>query len=262
MFHRVITLTTDFGTDSPYVAQMKASILAINVEARIVDITHAIPAQQISQGVAALRDTIFYFPPDTIHVAVVDPGVGTNRPILLAQFGSQWVIAPDNGLIGGLAIHEPPRTVYSISNQDLWRQPLSNTFHGRDIMAPVAAHLSGGVPHENVGPKTTNYKTPDWPMTERQGASLLGEVVWIDHFGNLITNISRNDCTTFNHENCTICCRNQEWTGIVATYGVRPMGSRVALFGSNNHLELAISCGNAARALGIKLGDTVTLSPR
>ena len=83
---------------------------------------------------AALRDTIFYFPPDTIHVAVVDPGVGTNRPILLAQFGSQWVIAPDNGLIGGLAIHEPPRTVYSISNQDLWRQPLSNTFHGRDIM--------------------------------------------------------------------------------------------------------------------------------
>ncbi len=146
---QIITLTTDFGSDSPYVAQVKASILAINPEVTIVDITHAIAPQNIEHAAIVLQDTLPHFPQGTIHVAVVDPGVGTTRPILVSQFGNQLVVAPDNGLLSGLAQMAEPTLLFQVTNRKLWNLSVSNTFHGKDIMAPVAAHCPTPIDHRN-----------------------------------------------------------------------------------------------------------------
>ena len=141
----IITLTTDFGTGSPYVAAMKGVILSINPAATIVDISHAVPAQDIARGALVLEDTTPWFPADTIHVAVVDPGVGTERAILYARIGPQQYIAPDNGLLSRLMARTPPSLVLRLTEREYWLPEVSHTFHGRDIMAPVAARLSLGL---------------------------------------------------------------------------------------------------------------------
>jgi len=259
-FRRVITLTTDFGADSPYVAQMKASILAINLDAVIVDITHSVPAQDIYHAAFLLRDIVPSFPPGTIHVVVIDPGVGTDRSILLAQIGQQWVIAPDNGLIAGLAMDESPNLLFEVTDRKLWKPHVSNTFHGRDIMAPVAAHLSRDVHPAEVGPAITSYQNTNWTEPVPQGHSIAGAIVWIDAFGNLITNIGPSGMPDVDPGLCVVRCADRELTGLSATYGERPMGSLVAIWGSNGRLELAIVCGNAAQVLDAKIGDSVTIS--
>jgi hypothetical protein len=141
----IITLTTDFTTGSPYVAAMKGVILSIHPGALIVDITHDIPHQDIRQGAIVLAEATRFFPAETIHVAVVDPGVGTERRIVLARSGDQYFIAPDNGLLSGLARRNPPSTMFTVANPEHWLPEVSATFHGRDIMAPVAARLSLGL---------------------------------------------------------------------------------------------------------------------
>ena len=148
----IITLTTDFGTGSPYVAAMKGVILSINPAATIVDISHAVPAQDIARGALVLEDTTPWFPADTIHVAVVDPGVGTQRSILYARIGPQQYIAPDNGLLGRLMARTRPSLVLRLTEREYWLPEVSHTFHGRDIMAPVAARLSLGLDPRRLGP--------------------------------------------------------------------------------------------------------------
>src|SRR4051794_1322094 len=140
-----VTLTTDFGLSSPYVAQMKGVLLSLCSEVRLVDITHGIHPQDVAEGAIVLADVTLLFPPGTIHIAVIDPGVGTSRRLLYAELGEQKYLLPDNGLLTLLAEHGPPRQLIAIENRAFWRPEVSATFHGRDILAPVAAHLALGI---------------------------------------------------------------------------------------------------------------------
>jgi len=186
----VITLTTDFGTDSPYVAAMKGTILSINPDATLVDITHAIPPQDVRRGSIVLEGVAERFPAGTIHVAVVDPGVGTDRAIIYVEIGRHRYVAPNNGLLSRLAARTAPSKIIRLENREYWLPEVSSTFHGRDIMAPVAAHLSLGVPPERLGPPVLGLIEIEWPEVRQSLKRLEGVVQEIDSFGNLITNVT------------------------------------------------------------------------
>src|SRR5437762_1245299 len=163
----IITLTTDFGVSSPYVAQMKGVILSICRDVELVDISHAVGPQNIREGAVVLADATPRFPAGTVHVAVVDPGVGTARRIVYAEIGEQRYVAPDNGLLSRLARSERPRRMVALENADYWLPQMSQTFHGRDIMAPAAAHVAGGVDPRNLGPVRDSMLMLDWPEAKK-----------------------------------------------------------------------------------------------
>jgi len=259
----IITLTTDFGADSAYVAQMKASIYNIAPAANVVDITHSIPAQNIQAGAVVLQDTAFQFPPGSIHVVVVDPGVGSQREIVAASIDGHWFVAPDNGVLTGVARERAPKELRCVSSTRLWRAEVSNTFHGRDIMAPVAAHLSIGVTPEEIGPLKHQLHRLPWPEPSVDEDRLIGEVVYIDSFGNLITNISRQDSATWTQsQDVLVECGGRVINSISKTYADQPPNSLVALFGSSARLEIATVNGNAAEATGIVPGSEVVVRRR
>jgi S-adenosylmethionine hydrolase len=257
----VLTLTTDFGTGSPYVAAMKGVILSIHPRATIVDITHDIRPQDISHGAIVLEDVCDRFPPDTTHVVVVDPGVGTDRAIVYARIGCQKYVAPDNGLLSRLAKRTPPSQIIHIQEPKYWLQPVSATFHGRDIMAPVAAHLSLGVDPTLLGPPADKLLEITWPEVRVSPNRLEGTVLEIDSFGNVITNITADLIAgrPTDERACVVCDLYETW-GIYGTYAEHPSGTLIALVGSSGRLELALVGGNAARRLGIKIGTPVTLA--
>ncbi|MGO9108645.1 MAG: S-adenosyl-l-methionine hydroxide adenosyltransferase family protein [Thermoguttaceae bacterium] len=257
----IITLTTDFGTGSPYVATMKGVILSINPVATIIDISHAIAAQDIARGALVLEDTTPWFPDDTIHVAVVDPGVGTQRSILYARIGSQQYIAPDNGLLGGLMARTAPSVVLRLTEQEYWLPKVSCTFHGRDIMAPVAARLSLGLDPRRLGPAAGRLDQLDLPLPEVVEEKIRGEIISIDSFGNLITNIPYDLLAGKRNDNrVCIVCGIYETFGIYHTYGEQAPGMLVALIGSSGRLELAIVGDNAAARLGVSTGTQVIVA--
>jgi S-adenosylmethionine hydrolase len=257
----IITLTTDFGTDSPYVAAMKGVILSINPAVTIIDITHAVPAQDITQGAVVLEDITPWFPKETIHVAVVDPGVGTERSIVYARIGSQQYIAPDNGLLSRLAARTEPSMILRLSEPKYWLAEVSAMFHGRDIMAPAAAHLSLGVSPPSLGQAAGQLKQLDMHRPHMTDTKILGEVMSIDSFGNLITNISA-DLLAGKPSDDRMCviCGPHKTRGIYRTYGEQPQGTLVALIGSAGRLELAIVGGNASQRLGVAVGASVVVA--
>lgn len=261
MSRSIITLTTDFGTDSPYVAQMKGVILSLQAEATIVDITHAIPPQQIAPGALALRAATPHFPPGSIHVAVVDPGVGTARKIVYAEIGGRHYIAPDNGLLSLLAEREGVGQLRSVTNRALWRPEVSATFHGRDIMAPVAAHLSRGLDPAQVGEELDDLQPLDWPRPAIGDKEIAGQVAAVDAFGNLITNIEAAELATLSREPAALEVElaNRRIVGLVSTYGEQANGALVALIGSSGALEVAVVGGSAATRLGGSVGMPVTV---
>jgi len=261
MSHQIITLTTDFGTGSPYVAQMKGVILSINPEAVLVDITHDIAPQDVRHGALVLEEVTQRFPQGTIHVAVVDPGVGTDRNIVCAKIAGHYHIAPDNGLLSRVALVESPAQINSLTNREYWLPDVSRTFHGRDIMAPIAAHLSLGTPIEQFGPPIDDLMMLEWPPAEIEVNCITGSVVAVDTFGNLISNISAEDLsTTDDLSSVVVTCAGEATHGIIETYGQRPSGSLVALIGSSAKLEVAIVAGNAAQRLNAKVGNTITIT--
>lgn len=256
----VITLTTDFGTGSPYVAAMKGVILSINPAARIVDVSHAIRPQQVREGAIVLESVVPYFPARSIHVAVIDPGVGTERGIVYACIEGRHFVAPDNGLLSRLAGRWRPSKMIEIRDPAFWRPEVSATFHGRDIMAPVAAHLSLGVPPEKLGPACERLVTLDWPEAKQVANRVEGEIVAVDSFGNLITNIPRESLAIApTDESVTIRCDEHETHGIFKTYGDQPPMTLIALFGSSNRLELAIVNDSARAMLGVGEGTQVVV---
>ena len=260
MERRSITFTTDFGTDSPYVAQMKASVLAIVPAAHLVDITHSIRAQNVVEGAIVVADSAFYFPSGTIHVAVVDPGVGTDRGIIAALVAGHWFIAPDNGLLTGILEKRNATDLRAVANRALWRDDVSTTFHGRDIMAPVAAHLMAGVPAEEIGPLREDFVNIPWPMPSIKGNALAGEIIYVDSFGNLITNIHRSDLDAFAVDQVLVNCGKLSIDGITRTYGDCETGSFVALIGSSGRLEIAATQGNASKLTGLGPGESVIVT--
>jgi S-adenosylmethionine hydrolase len=233
-------------------------ILGINPAANIVDITHAIPPQDITAGALALRDVLTAFPKNTIHIAVVDPGVGTSRRIISGSTGEQRLMGPDNGVLSWC--HGELEQVYEVSNEQLFRREVSSTFHGRDIMAPVAARLSLGTAPETLGPPVTDWVRLPWPPVEISPGQLRGEVISVDGFGNLITNIRRSDWTQCLFAAPIVTLAGARISRLSRTYGESPAGSLVALFGSGDLLEIAEVNGHAARRLGIDRGTPVEVS--
>jgi S-adenosylmethionine hydrolase len=261
MTRPIITLTTDFGTGSPYVAQMKGVILTINPEVALVDVTHAIGPQNIRQGALVLADTALEFPAGTIHVAVVDPGVGTERTLIYAAIGGHHFVAPDNGLLSGLAARHSPTTMIELARSEYWRPEPSSTFHGRDILAPVAARLSLGLAPSTLGPPRTELVQLDWPEARILSHKIEGEVISVDSFGNLVTNITTEMLTGApTDETLIVRCDEHETHGLFRAYADQPPMTLIALIGSSGRLELAIVDDSAKIMLGVGEGERVTVT--
>lgn len=254
---RLITLTTDFGTRDPFVGVMKGVILSINPQARIVDLTHEIEPQGVEQAAFLLYYTSFrFFPPDTVHLVVVDPGVGGGRRALAARGGRSYFVAPDNGILSFVAAKEGFLEVVQLTNPDFWLAPVSDTFHGRDVFAPVAAHLSLGVELSRLGrPLKEPLLFPAiWPRWE--GTRLVGRVMHIDRFGNLVTDIPGQ---ALGSGECRIHLAGKAFCRLGRTYSEVAKGELLGYIGSFGFLEVAVRERNAARALGIGLGAPVVV---
>jgi S-adenosylmethionine hydrolase len=252
----LVTLTTDFGEDSPYVAAMKGVILGINPQARLLDLSHQIPPQDLRHAALFLAGSVPYFPPGVIHVVVVDPGVGTERALLYVEVEGHRLLVPDNGCWTSL-LHAgaPPPLVIRLAEPRFWRQPVSATFHGRDILAPVAGHLSRGVRPGELGPPVKEWVRPETPLPVESAGGIAGEVVLVDHFGNLITNIPGEWIDTA----AVVQIGPAEVPRLVRTYGDAAPGALVALVSSAGLLEVAVVRGNAAKRLQLGVGAPVTV---
>lgn len=251
----LITLTTDFGTGSPYVAALKGAVLSVNPAARLLDLSHEIPPQNVRHAAFFLASALPYFPADALHVVVVDPGVGSDRAILYVEVAGRRLLAPDNGCWTSLAAKgESPRAI-RLSEPRFWRQPVSATFHGRDIFAPVAGHLSLGVPPEALGALTTEWVRLDEnaPRFLERGAD--GEVVFVDPFGNLITNLPA--AALGPPDRFRVWVGEAEVVYWVRSYADAEAGTVVALVSSTGALEIAVVQGSAAAQLGQGVGAPV-----
>jgi S-adenosyl-L-methionine hydrolase (adenosine-forming) len=258
MSDSLITLTTDFGQASPYVAAVKGVILAVNPSVRILDLTQDIPPQDLRAASFFLASAIPYFPAGPIHVVVVDPGVGTDRALLYVEAGHHRLLAPDNGCWTELARHlGAPRRVIRLSEPGYWRQPVSATFHGRDILAPVAAWLSLKLDPERLGPRTTKWTELETPAPELELGYLKGEVIFVDRFGNLITNIPGQALAGLIGSTPQVSVGNHRISQVGRAYGDAPPGALIALVSSWGTLEVAVTNGNAAQTLGAGVGERV-----
>jgi S-adenosylmethionine hydrolase len=256
----LITLTTDFGEDSPYVAALKGVILSINPAARLLDLSHQIPPQDVAHAAFFLAASVPYFLPGVLHLVVVDPGVGTERALLYVEVGGHRLLVPDNGCWTELARHaDRPPAVIRLAESRYWRQPVSATFHGRDILAPVAAHLSLGLDPHSLGPDVTDWVRWQAPAPALGSDRLTGEVLFIDHFGNLITNIPGEAFLALAASPVRITVGNREVPRRVRTYAEAEPGSVVALVSSSGMLEVAVTQGSAADRLQARPGTPVVV---
>jgi S-adenosylmethionine hydrolase len=269
----VITLTTDFGLADGYVAAMKGVILGINPEAQLVDISHAIRPQNIPEAAFVLSTVYSYFPKCTVHLVVVDPGVGTRRRGIILKTSTAYFVAPDNGVLSYVvqdysgkemgqdnkqsAGLPPGLEAVSITRPQLWRSPVSTTFHGRDIFAPVAAHISLGLPLRDFGETLSAISLLPLPAPhpDKDGA-LVGSILHIDSFGNLITSIKSRDLPE-PRQKVTVEIRGQLITGLSTTYAEGD--GLLALIGSSDYLEISLKTGSAHAFTGAKVGDAVRI---
>lgn len=256
----VITLTTDFGTQDWFAGTMKGVILGINPNARVVDLTHHIPAGDIRAGAIALAAAAAYFPEDTIHVAVVDPGVGSRRRAIAVKTRRFIFVGPDNGLLSFALMNEEVRTVRLLQNPKLFLREISHTFHGRDVFAPAAAHLSRGLGFRKIGPRANSYVQLGWPEPEIAGPGIQGRVVHIDRFGNAMTNIPRG--LLHAGEDLEVQAGESSSMPLAPFYAAVPVGKPVAVVGSTGFLEIAIRGGAASATLGLQTGTTVRVLRR
>lgn len=267
----IITLLTDFGSDGPYVGAMKGAILSINPQATIVDLTHDVPPGDVFQGAFLLFSAISTFPADAIHLAVVDPGVGSNRRPIALQTERGMFVAPDNGLLSFVvgasgrsgagsqsrapepySLEDGQRVVHLLEPR-FWRHPVSRTFHGRDIFAPVAAHLSLGAGLDDLGNAVDQILAFPLPHAVTTGpGEIVGEVVFVDRFGNLVTCIRDEDVQT---SEVRVEIGGRTIDGLSLSY--EEGAGLLAIFGSGGLLEIAVTNGSASRVLGAGVGTLV-----
>ncbi len=259
---RIITLTTDFGSADWFVGTIKGVILGLQPRAQIVDITHEIPAGNIRAGAYALAASYKFFPKRTVHVAVVDPGVGSRRRAIAVQTANYFFVGPDNGLLSLALAREKIKAVHQITNEQLFLCPVSNTFHGRDVFASVAANLSKGLPLAKVGAPLNEFAKLSWPEPQRTDNSIKGEIVYIDRFGNAITNIGNTTLTSLTEGSCEIIVRRKRLCAVQPFYQAVPHGNPVAVPGSSGFLELAVNGGSAAKKFKLKLAEAVIMRVR
>ncbi len=256
----LVTLTSDFGYRDHYVGAMKGAILAINPQAAVIDLTHAIPTCDIQAGAFTLWHAAREFPPGTVHLAVVDPGVGGPRRGLVLRACEVFWVGPDNGLFH-FALSDPTCEAFEIAASELIPGTVSSTFHGRDIFAPIAAHLTQGIEPREVGPPIADPARLDIAPLVQEGNLIRGEIISVDRFGNLITNIARANLREVRRPleirvgSCTV-------TGLRHTYGDAEPGVVLALLGSSDRLEISVNQGSAASQLGLQVGDPVTVEYR
>ncbi|MGL5074286.1 MAG: SAM hydrolase/SAM-dependent halogenase family protein [Waterburya sp.] len=255
---KLITLLTDFGDRDVYVGVMKGAIASINRQLQVVDLTHQIPPQNILAARFALLNAYPYFPPQTVHIAVVDPGVGSNRKSIAIQFSEGYIVCPDNGLSSGIIDFTQAIAAVELTNPQYWRvsEP-STTFHGRDIFAPVGAHLASGVPLQALGQEIDlgSLVRLDLPSVEINQHHITGSIQYIDYFGNLITNISGDlvQAKTW----CVML--DQIVINSGKTYSDVAFGEAVTLVGSHGWIEIAVNAGNAQKQLQISWGDLIKI---
>ena len=249
-----ITFLTDFGTTDPYVGAMKGAALSVNPDVQLVDLSHEVVPHDIADAGYVLGQAFRYYPAGTVHVAVVDPGVGSERRILAAEVEGHVLMAPDNGLLSvALRGAEPARTI-AVANTAYYRHPVSLTFHGRDVFAPVAAHLTLGVALDAMGAAVADYVRAA-VATARRGAGVVeGEVIHVDHFGNLITNISRQDVEALRHESpgeLAVSIGATPVGPLYRTYAEVGVGDLLAVIGGGGLLEVSANQSSAADVLGV-----------
>jgi S-adenosyl-L-methionine hydrolase (adenosine-forming) len=261
---RLITLLSDFGLSDSYVGVMKGAIAQINPALKVIDLTHNIPPQNIAAARFQLMSAFAYFPKGTVHIAVVDPGVGSVRRAIAVEFANGFLVAPDNGLLSGVLSQSPAIAAVELTKSNYWRtaEP-SSTFHGRDIFAPIGAHLASGVSLNKVGQSIDPGTLVQLPLPEyrcdidpiRGTGKVQGVIQMIDRFGNLITNIPGN------------VVRGKQWSVIAAgiqmpgcnTYGDLPPASLLALVGSHGWIEIGVNCGDASAKLELDYGSEITI---
>jgi S-adenosyl-L-methionine hydrolase (adenosine-forming) len=261
---KYITLLTDFGVRDGYVGVMKGVIYGIAPHVQIADISHTISPQNVMEGALALGRVASYFPPGTVHIAVVDPGVGTARRPIAAQIGSHYFVGPDNGLFTVL-IERAERSgdhvsIVHLNRPQFWLPNVSNVFHGRDIFSPVGAHLANEIPLEDVGTPIENVVRLEIPRVEQSQVGFTGQITSIDHFGNLATNILREHLTGMNPKTIKVAVGGIEIKGLVSTFGDRSPGELIALLGTANDLTISVVNGSAAERLNCAVGEPVEVS--
>ncbi len=259
----IVTLLTDFGIKDHYVASMKGVILRINPHCKMVDITHEIPPQDIFEGAFVLANAYSYFPEGTVHLAVVDPEVGGKREPILIVTDRYFFVGPDNGIFSLALQKEKVKGAYTLSEKRFHLPEVSQTFHGRDIFAPVAGHLTLGISPEALGKEIDSWKRLSFPSPIFQDRSLKGKVVHIDSFGNLITNIDRDRFYQFTKNRpFLVQAGKMEIRDLKSGYYEAKKGEAIALFGSTGLLEISVREGSAQKIFKIKKGDEVRIQLR
>jgi S-adenosylmethionine hydrolase len=255
----LITLTTDFGHHDPFVGIMKGVIAGINPNARVIDLSHDIPPQDVMAGALVLRHSVPYFPAGTIYVAVIDPGVGSARRPLLIECDGNYLVGPDNGVLSLALANKQPARLIHLSNSTYHLQPVSATFHGRDIFAPVAGYLSLGISAPAFGETVENFVQLKIPPIERLAHRIIGEILYIDGFGNLFTNISERDLRGLTRDKMVVSLRDATIRGLASNYAAAVEGELVALVNSWGLLEIALSKGSARQRTAAQIGDKIEL---
>jgi len=263
MRNSVITLLTDFGTKDHYVASMKGTILRINPRSTLIDITHHVSPHDIEEGAFVLANAYSSFPKGTIHLSVVDPGVGGPRKPVLFVTTNYFFVGPDNGLFTLALKREKLKKVVTLTNQKFFLPHVSTTFHGRDLFAPVAAYLSLGVRPEEFGPQVDSWVELDFPRPRIKGGILSGEIIRIDTFGNLMTNIMEEELIHFGRGRALVIkVEKRTIQGLKKGYSEGKKGELIALIGSGGLLEISVREGNAQKMLKIKKGDPIQISTK
>lgn len=257
MSKAIVALLTDFGNRDGYVAAMKAVILSRIGNVEFVDISHEVDPFRIESAAYVLYSVFDFFPPRTVFLCVVDPGVGTSRKALAVEVNQKYLVGPDNGLFSWVLKSRYYRA-FSLENASLFGDTVSSTFHGRDIFAPVAAYLARGSEIEAVGPKSDVY-IAGWTEVRRGIGVVEGMVIHIDRFGNIITNVRRGSIPEDVEERSGLVIRvkGRRVDRFVKTYGDVPKGTLCALWGSSDHLEISVCCGSAAEFTGARIGDGI-----
>jgi S-adenosyl-L-methionine hydrolase (adenosine-forming) len=248
----IITLLTDFGLEDPYVGMMKGVILSVNPDASIIDISHYVKAGSIARAAGIIRDTYPYFPEGTVHTTVVDPGVGGKRRAIILMAQSHLFVGPDNGIFWPIINLNQDIKIIQITETKHFLPDVSDTFHGRDIFAPVAAHLSKGADPFEMGPAISDPVKLKLPAPHQKGGTLYGQIVSVDHFGNLITNIHRKEIEGFAGGR-TLVIRLEDLIieGVRGTYAEAGKGEILSLLGSSDYLEIAVNLGRASDRIGL-----------
>ncbi len=256
----ILTLTTDFGLSDHYVGVMKGVILGICPQAQIVDISHEVTPFEITEGAYMIAQSYRHFPKKTVHVVVVDPGVGTSRRPILMEAAGQYFIAPDNGVLSMIYSREKHK-IRLIANDRFYRKPVSRTFHGRDIFAPVAAHVCAGVLPAKVGKPIEDYLRPAFEKPQRSGKRTWnGRILKIDRFGNIITNFHADEFPNLEQRNFVMTIGPREISVITHNYAEAGPGELFVIVGSSGYLEVSVGQGSAAKVIGCETGAAAELT--